>query len=127
MAQLTWKDFQNTLSKFILTTQDKQEFNDVTLVADDNYQVHVSKLMLCSASLFFKKILIHSKDAHPMIYLEGLSKKDLDKIVEFIYKGEIKIGQKYLGILMSVSEDLQVTGILEALVAEQDQSIKNWE
>ena len=44
--------------------------------------------------------------------------------MEFIYKGESEIGQKYLANLMSVSEDLQVTGILEAFVAEQDQSSK---
>ena len=75
MDQLTWKKFQNTLSEFILTTQNNQDFNDVTLVADDNYQVHVSKLILCSASRFFKKILIQNQDVHPIIYLEGVSKK----------------------------------------------------
>ena len=122
MVKLTWKDFQKTLSKFALTKQDSQDFNDVTLVADDNYQVHVSKVMLCSSSLFFKRILIQNQDAHPVLFLEGVSNKDLDNIVGFIYKGEIKVCEKYLANLMSVSEDLQITGILEAFVAEQDQS-----
>ena len=118
MAQLTWKDFQNNLSKFVFTTQESPDFFDVTLVVNDNYQVHASKIMLCSASLFFKRILVTSQDSHTLIYLEDVSKQDLENIVSFIFTGEVKIDPKHLANFMSISEDLQLTGLLEAFVAE---------
>ena len=83
MPQLTWNNFQNK-AKFVLTTKDSQDFTNVTLVAADNYQVHVSKVMLCSASLLFRRILIQNEDSHLMIYLEGVYNEELDNIVGFI-------------------------------------------
>ena len=83
MPQLTWNNFQNK-AKFVLTTKDSQDFTNVTLVAADNYQVHVSKVMLCSASLLFRRILIQNEDSHSMIYLEGVYNEELDNIVGFI-------------------------------------------
>ena len=123
--KLYCEEFQTSLSEFVLSTQNSSALTDVTLVAEDNSQVHTNRLMLSCSSLLFRRILTTRQHTHPMIYLEGVSKQDIENIVNFIFAGELEISQRNLSTFMSVAKDLQITGLIEAFVAEQGQTNRN--
>ena len=122
-AQILWTDFQNNISGFVGSIQESTTFSDVTLVGEDDSHIEANKVVLCAASFFFRRILTPMQHSHPLVYLRGLSKKDLQNIVNFIYHGEVKIDQENITSFMSVAEDLQIIGLLEAFVSEGEKSI----
>ena len=114
-------DFQKVISHFAGSVRESSAFSNVTLVAEDDNQIEANQLVLSAASPFFKRILSERKDSHCLIYLEDVSKQQLQNIVNFIYHGEVKIPEEYLKTFMAVSEDLQIKGLLEEFVGEDDE------
>merc|ERR1711942_187661 len=90
------------------------EFTDVTLACGDGQQVQAHKVILASSSIFFRNILKNNKHAHPLIYMRGLTMKDLSSIMSFIYCGEASIFQDDLQDFLSLADDLQLKGLLYA-------------
>ena len=54
-----------------------------------------------------------------MIYVRGVTAKDLGYIVDFIYNGEVNIHHDDLQHFLSVAEDLEVKGLIESFVGYQ--------
>ena len=91
---LQWDEHNQTQD--IQSLWESQEFLDVTLVCDDDDQVEAHKLVLSAASLFLRKILQRNPHSHPLLYLRGATKKDIQALLLFIYSGETKVKQEDL-------------------------------
>ena len=120
MVQLYWTDYQKNISSFITTLQNDQAFADVTLVSEDDYQIETNKVVLSASSLFFRKILTKNIHDHPLIYLRGIASEDLKTIMDFLFTGEVQIKQERVSRFMSICEDLQVRGVLEEFVGQNE-------
>ena len=59
-----------------------------------------------------KNILKQNKHQHPLLCLEGISFKDLNNILNYIYNGEIKIYQKDLDSFVTIAERLKLEGLI---------------
>ena len=70
-------DFQKDILHFADGVRERSAFANVTLVAEDDYQIEANQLVLSAASPFFKRILSESEDNHRLIYLVDVSKKQL--------------------------------------------------
>ena len=64
------------------------EFTDVTLITDDQHQYKVHKLILSINSSVFSKIFT-SNPLSTSVFLTGISHVELEKILQFIYLGEV--------------------------------------
>ena len=103
---LKWNDFQTTVSQSFGKLRQEKDFFDVTLVSDDEKQIQAHKLVLSSSSKFFKNILKQVNHSNPLIYLSGITSKDLECIVNYIYHGEVQIYQEYIDSFLEHAKKL---------------------
>ena len=110
---LKWNDFQTTVSNAFRKLRSSDNFYDVTLVSDDQQQVSAHKVVLSSSSGYFKNILTSNKHSHPLLCLNGVNKRDLDNILDFIYNGEIQIYQDHLDQFLEIAQRFQLEGLIQ--------------
>ena len=77
---------QHNQTQDIQSLWESREFLDVTLVSDDDDQLEAHKLVLSAASPFFRKILQRNPHSHPLLYLRGATKKDIQALLLFSEK-----------------------------------------
>ena len=108
---LKWNDFQQTVSNSFGILRKEQDFFDVTLVSDDEVHLSSHKLVLSACSEFFKSILKKTSNPHPLIYLSGISSRNLQYILDYIYHGEVEIYLEQLDDFLDVGQKLKVAGL----------------
>ena len=85
-------------------------FVDVTLACGGKlYSSH--KFVLSTCSEYFKEIFSKNPCNHPVVFLKDVSGKDLEALLDFMYKGEVNVPQTDLGSLIKTAESLQVKGL----------------
>ena len=87
------------------------DFTDVTLPCSENKQVSVHKVILSICSPFFKKIVLRNPQKYILIYLKGISHRDLTSIIEFMYLGQTKVSKEGLETFLLAAQELQVEGL----------------
>ena len=81
--------------------------------------MHVTfQVILSACSNFFRNIFRRSGNPQNMfLYLKGVSAKDMESVLSFMYHGEVSVAQDDLNTFLAVAEDLQVKGRnLEVLI-----------
>ena len=108
---LKWNGFeQNIVSSFNDLRKDS-DFSDVTLVCEKDHQVEAHRTILSACSPFMRTVLQRNKHPHPMIYMRGLTTKDLEAILDFIYHREANIFQEDLDTFLALAEEIQLKGL----------------
>jgi len=111
------------------------DFFDVTLASEDS-QVEAHRVLLSTVSTVLQKILKRNPLKHPIIFLRGTTKKQLDNILDFIYNGSVEVELCELDAFMELAMDLKIKGIdqnmsrkeldkVELVASEQDNSDRN--
>ncbi len=127
MLCLRWEDFGTHFSHSFREMRDddlskrsaaRASFSDVTLVAGD-HQVRAHRVVLSSCSPLFRRILARQAEAagalaalaHPVIFLRGVSAGDLERVLDFMYRGEVSVAHDDLDSFLAAAEELQVKGL----------------
>ena len=84
---------------------------DVTLATDDGQHIQAHKVILSVGSNFFSDIFQKSNHRNMLVYLKGISSKELEEVLDFIYNGEVSIGQKDIKVFIETGKELQVKGL----------------
>ena len=107
---LRWNDFETNISSAFRDLRNDNDLFDVTIACeDDNIQAH--KVILSACSSFFKRVLKRSRHQQSMLlYLRGVSRQNMESVLDFMYYGEISISQDDLNSFLQVAEDLKVKG-----------------
>ena len=108
---LKWNEFEADSRSVFKEMRDDKDFTDVTLACDDHTEVEAHKVILASSSSFFGQILRKRKHPHPLIYLRGVTGKDLFSILDFIYHREVNISNDNLEEFLKIAEELQIKGL----------------
>ena len=106
---LKWNDFQKNVSSSF--KEIREDFCDVTLMGEGHTQVEAHKVILAASSSFFHELLKKSQHPHPLLYLKGIKGCQLSAVVDFMYHGEVSIGQGDLSDFLLVAEELQLKGV----------------
>ena len=112
--KLVWSDFQTNVVDSFKMSRLTQEFSDVTLACDGtNNTIEAHRIILSSGSSFFQNILSTQtgQHPHPLLYLGGVRKTDLEAILDFIYHGQTKVPQMELLTFLQTAKKLGVTGL----------------
>ncbi|KAF5286978.1 hypothetical protein FQR65_LT12376 [Abscondita terminalis] len=112
---LRWNNHQNHILSAFDALLQAETLVDVTLVCAET-SVRAHKVVLSACSPFFQRIFSENPCKHPVIVLKDFSGWEVQAIVDFMYKGEISVGQEQLQSLIKAAESLQVRGL-----ANQDQ------
>ena len=112
---LKWNDFHNNVSRSFGLFRNEDYLHDVTLVSDDNLQISAHKLVLSACSEYFKNIFKGNKHPHhyhhPLVCLSGVSSKNLNNVVDYIYNGEVQIYQEELDSFLDIAQRLKLEGL----------------
>ena len=105
-------DFQTENANFMKQLRLKQDFTDVTLVADDGI-VRSHKMILAAGSSVFQNLLggVLRDQTCPCIFLWGVKKKHLDLLLDFFYLGETDMAEEDLQIFLELSNRLGLVGL----------------
>lgn len=102
--------------------------SDVTLVSDDQQMIQVHKVILTSCSDFFKNILTKNTEGNLVIYLNDVSGSNLNKVLDYIYCGEVKVYQEELESFLAIAQRLRLDGLLsetsESPLNERKENVK---
>ena len=119
---LAWNSFHSHLAYTFCDLLTTNTFSDVTLVTDDQKHFNAHKFVLSACSPFFKNILLSNPHPNPLLYLRGVSKHDLECILQFMYLGETRINYDSVDIFLK----LQGTSSLKNLLRKLCLLMKSW-
>ena len=108
---IAWEKYGATFASNLETLRKGQYLCDVTLVSDDDKQIQAHKVILASSSKFFEKIFKENFHKHPLIYLSGICSKDINFILDYIYKGEAKIYENDVDLFLKSGKKLKIAGL----------------
>ena len=80
---LRWNDLENNISSSFRELRDDKDFFDITLVCDDN-QLEAHKVILSACSPFFRTVLKKNPHQHPLLYLKGVTYRELLPVLNFM-------------------------------------------
>ena len=105
-------DFQTENADFMKQLRLKEDFTDVTLVADDGF-LRSHKVVLAAGSLVFQDLLGGAlrDQTCPCIFLLGVKKKHIDLLLDFFYLGETDMAEEDLQIFFQLSKRLGLVGL----------------
>merc|ERR1712226_576761 len=90
-----------------------ERFTDV-LIAVDGRKIRAHKLVLSACSSYFENLFMTFDEKNQIVILKDASFIDVFALIEFIYKGEVNIGQDRLPSLLKTAENLRVKGLSES-------------
>ena len=99
---LRFNEFEANIKFSIREINKFQRYCDVTLASDDGDIFKAHKIVLSAGSTFFSDILEKVDHPNPFIFMKGIRKADLERIVNFIYTGEVCIAQEELNTFLEI-------------------------
>ena len=109
---LEQSDFlSNYVGSFQQLRADKELF-DVTLACEDE-TIEAHKVVLAACSIFFRNLFRKAKQSNPIIYLKGVSHKDLVSLLDYIYTGQTQVLAEDVERFIQVGRDMQVKGLAD--------------
>ena len=116
---LKWKDFQANITSQFSHMRTDDDFSDVTLACDGIEKIEAHKVVLAASSTFFSLLLKKNKHPHPLLYMRGMTTRQLTDVVDFIYHGEVDIYQEDLDTFLKLAEELQLKGLIGSKTDDQ--------
>lgn len=110
---LRWNNYHSNLTNVFEDLWRKEKFVDVTLVSNGGI-VKAHRVILCASSTQFQNLLNDHPSPHPIIILDNVELKDLQYLIQFMYRGEINVNKKELQTLFKLAERLQIRGLVES-------------
>jgi len=105
-------DHEANLGEIFQELKTADQLLDVTLVTSKG-QIKAHKIVLSACSPFFRRVLYNNPHQNSMIYLKGVSHFSLEKLVKFMYDGEVSIKQEDLDNFLEIANDLNVKGLTQ--------------
>lgn len=68
------------------------------------------QVMLSACSSYFEELLSQNPCQHPIVLMKDLKFWEVQALVDFMYRGEVNVGQDKLPSLLAAAEALQIKG-----------------
>ena len=108
---LDWRDFMANSGATFKDLREDQDLCDVTLVCEDNQQIPCHRVILAAISPLLKAMIRSSQHSHPLLYFFGVKSRNMSSIVDFIYKGQVRVYQDDLTDFLNLAEMLKIEGV----------------
>ena len=117
---LSWPEVESERTKALSSMLTSGEFTDVTIACDDD-QIKAHKVVLSAASEVFQNIFRRNQHKHPLLYFFGVTKQQMEAVLDFIYSGDTKVPMEELDTFLNIAKSLQIKGLVGSN-SDQDNS-----
>ncbi|XP_045124682.1 protein abrupt-like isoform X3 [Portunus trituberculatus] len=107
---LRWNDYTVKIVTAFQSLRDEEDFVDVT-VACDGHSYSAHKMVLSACSPYFRSLLRANPCQHPIVILKDVGHVELERLLEFMYNGEVSIAQDQLAAFLKTAENLKIRGL----------------
>ncbi|KDR16421.1 uncharacterized protein LOC110832614 [Zootermopsis nevadensis] len=107
---LRWNNHTNNILQVFLEHLSSENLVDVTLSCQGQF-LKAHKMILSACSPYFQELFRQHQVQHPIIIMNGMKFIDMKLVIEFMYRGEIKVLEAELEGLLAAAETLQVKGL----------------
>lgn len=109
---LQWNDYHQKLVNSFQSLHETDDFVDVTIACEGkSFSAH--KVILSSCSPYFKRLLKANPCPHPIIILQTIPDKQLQNIINFMYKGVVHVEPETLLDFLQAANELQIQGLTD--------------
>ena len=108
--RINWDRHGTNISEAFRSLRKDEHLSDVTLACEE-HQFQTHKVVLSAGSSFFERILETHKHPSPLIFLKGMEAKILDRLLDFMYHGNVELKQEELEIFLKSGEELGLRGL----------------
>jgi rubrerythrin len=108
---IKWETFQENISTSFKDIRTDQDFADVTLACEEGKLILAHRIILATSSNYFRKLLKNLNHPHPLLFMRGFTKNQLEYVVDFIYHGEVNICSEDLDEFLALAEELELKGL----------------
>ncbi|GLH02515.1 Protein glass [Gryllus bimaculatus] len=107
---LCWNDHHSTLVAIFENLLESGTLVDCTIAAEGQF-LKAHKVVLSACSPYFQLLLSQQNEKHPIIILKDVKFQELKAMIDYIYRGEVKISEERLGDFLEAAESLQIKGL----------------
>nr|CAD7601084.1 unnamed protein product [Timema genevievae] len=104
------EQYQHSHSRVFMDHLSSEQLVDCTLSCQGQF-LKAHKMVLSACSPYFQELFRQHQIPHPIIIMNGMKFIDIKLVVEFMYRGEIKVLEAELEGLLAAAETLQVKGL----------------
>ena len=107
------EDFSRTVTQSFGLLRREQDLCDVTLVSEDEVHTAAHKVVLSACSKFFKSLLgkLSKSNPSPLIYLGGVTSKNLNYVLDYIYVGEVQLLHEDVDDFLDYARKFKIYGL----------------
>jgi len=109
---LKWNDHHSLFFVGAEELCESEEYTDVTLAAGTKFFA-AHKLILSICSPYFRQLFRSMGREKTVIYLKDVNPRHLDLLLQYMYKGEIKVKESELVSVLQVAQGLDIKGLSE--------------
>lgn len=103
---LTFANYETILHRSFAEMFDKEELTDAVLICNDK-RIRVHKFLLSATSSFFNK-MFQKPENHNRLVIRNVSSENLEKVLEYIYKGRVAIDPEKINSFFEAAKKLSV-------------------
>uniref|UniRef100_A0A1B6HQT3 BTB domain-containing protein n=1 Tax=Homalodisca liturata TaxID=320908 RepID=A0A1B6HQT3_9HEMI len=107
---LRWNNHTNNIIEVFAEQLTSESLVDVTISCEGQF-IKAHKMVLSACSPYFQELFQIHQVPHPVIIINGMSFLDIKLVIDFMYRGEVKVQECDLGGLLLAAETLQVKGL----------------
>ncbi|KAK7866782.1 hypothetical protein R5R35_008764 [Gryllus longicercus] len=83
---------------------------DCTIAADGQY-MKAHKVVLAACSPYFEMLFSQESEKNPIVVLKDMKFQELKHLIDFVYRGQVKLPKDQLDAFVSAAESLQIKGL----------------
>lgn len=110
---LKWNDHHALFFSGAEELCQNEEYTDVTLSAGSKF-FPAHKLVLSVCSPYFRKLFRRLGNDKSVIYLKDVEPRHLELLLDYMYKGEIKVEEQELVTVLNTAQGLEIRGLTES-------------
>ena len=108
---LQWRNRLPVLGNSIYNLYQDNVLTDVTIIAGDFTPFRTHKHILYASSQFFKALFSMENMDKTSIFLKGVNSNNLNRILDYIYLGELNIPESEVDEFLNLAQELEIEGI----------------